>query len=117
MERTVFPLKKARWIALALALFSLLTLAGCGGSQPPVATDAPSEMFISLYSKVFDGDPDYQVYDRDDNCITEEFRADFLAYYEKGDFVPIWDAVAEHGYSLRFPEFEDVEKYMTAAPQ
>lgn len=115
-------MKKKALVSLVIAILvlavSFVPVSADYGTENQItqSTDAPSETFVRLYSKVFAHDADYQVYDRNKNCITEEFASEYYAYYEEGNFLPMWDAVAENGYSLRFPEFEGVEESPVTEP-
>ena len=85
--------------------------------------DGPSELFISLYSEVFNRTETYNVFDEDDVCITEGFINCYTEAYANEDFYTIWLAVLENHYALKYgsaqlistlalgPEVE-IEKYL-----
>lgn len=71
--------------------------------------DSPSEMFIDLYSKVFQSVDTYEVYDINGNCITDSFVSQYYSNYANSDFVTIRNAVANNGYELRYGEVQYVK--------
>ena len=73
------------------------------------SADAPSELFIDLYSKVFLLTDTYEVYDRNGKCITDEFISEYYGNYMISDFKTIWDGVAENGYFLKYREQNDIQ--------
>lgn len=71
--------------------------------------DAPSELFIDLYSNVFLLTDSYEVYDGNGNCITDDFISEYYENYVTSDFKTIWDGVAENGYLLKYREQNDIQ--------
>lgn len=90
-----------------MLLSILSTSAGAvGANENTNSLDAPSDMFIDLYSEVFLHSDTYEVYNSAGTCITDAFVSEFYEDFLNSDFTIIWNAVAENGYVLKFGEPE-----------
>jgi len=68
-----FAKKMFTFVMVVLMLISCFTVCFAADSRVAEKMDAPSDMFIDLYSQVFSRADTYEVYDCDGNCITDAF--------------------------------------------
>lgn len=87
-----------------MANLSLIALAA--NESTHVDEEAPSDLFVSLYSEVFLQTDTYEVYTRGGECITKEFVSKHYEKYLIGDFQSIQSDVKENGYILQYGEPE-----------
>ncbi len=88
-------------IAILLSFSSVSAMAANENIDSP---DTPSELFIDLYSEVFLQTETYEVYNSGGVCITDTFVSEFYDDFLNSNFLPMWNAVAENRYVLKYGE-------------
>ena len=62
----------------------------------------PTDLFIDVCDQLFAEGPDSTATDRDGNDVTERFLREYQEAYHSGDYVTLWDAVAEEAITISF---------------
>ena len=86
-------------IAILLSFSSVSAMAANENMDSP---DTPSGLFIDLYSEVFLQTETYEVYNSGGVCVTDTFVSEFYDDFLNGNFLPMWNAVAENRYIRRW---------------
>lgn len=97
---------------LSCIIMVVLLLSSSVCAKASVATEspnAPSDLFIDLYSEVFSGTDSYEIYTREGLCVTDSFVLEHYEAYVNSDFQAIWNDVLENGYVLKYGEPEYVQ--------
>ena len=62
----------------------------------------PTDLFIDVCDQLFAEGSDSTATDRDGNDVTERFLREYQEAYHSGDYVTLWDAVAEEAITISF---------------